>query len=1053
LATPKRRMTRMSSSPHDQPARDRFATEWGVNFAVVANAGSGKTTAISERLASMALSEIGSEMLRSTTVVTYTRKAADQIERRARSVLLRRMAAGGRRDVEALARLEKVFFGTIHSFCVLLARRHGSPLGIHLNPTLVEKDEEAHWQEFLQQDRMEFSSLAPAQMDSFLRHESLDEIFELARNLDLAMAIRLRDAVPAAPSPSPSASALARIREVVPKRKGPGVAALGRNKAAIEDWMLRFAAGKGRLPIPKPSGKASGIVELYSLFFAPVKAWLAEAGGALAAELSLRYRSWRLDRGIENYSDQLQAALSVLHDGAMLEKVRAEGLRVILDEAQDTDPTQFAVLVEITRPSGARFGSWPPEGPGPRAGHFCMVGDSQQAIYSNRADIKNFQRHVAAFEKGDGGEKLTFDVTFRTPRRLVSLLNSTLPPAFGTGRAHNIAPLGEFGAAPTPLQVPYEPLVPGPMNVEGGAWRLPIEAIPVTTKKDVPDRKLANEVRQVARFLACGGPGAVGASSWGDICVLAPRNQWLQVIRDEFEAAGLKTALQMRRNRTGDNPVYAWLCGLLAVVCDPENTFEWVGVLRELFAVSDSAIADAIRSGAGRLRWDDPEAHDEGIQGAFHALLPLIDRVDLEGESLGRFASDLVAACGLVGKARILEPNGGLGDELNRLLARAEELGVEGGGPRAWLRELLAAVDAFREPGRPEGDAINLLTSHSAKGLEWPVVIPLGLWRKISDKPKHGLRVVLGGDRGPCVVLDSDGVPAETKVALDNARIRELVRLLYVTLTRARSALVIPWSGYAIEEESFAWIWGLDPEAIELIPPVSASKPVEAVSAPVGLPTVDTDPAIPVAPAPPLPRRILPHQLAASPDMARALRHESSIEGPFPARDAADPLEYGIWWHECLEFMPWAGDDEAIAAHGAASLAKAREGGFEARGREEWERFLRSDPMRTISEPRWTRLAEVGVFAPLPPEGWIDGVIDLVLHDSAAGDLWIVDWKTNRRAAGEGDTALLERLAAEYERQLSAYGSSAAASFPGCKVALWVYSSVAGQWMSIGSSS
>ena len=63
----------------DQPARDRFRDEWDANFAVSANAGSGKTTAISERLAAMALAPGGAARLKKTAVVTYTKKAAAQI--------------------------------------------------------------------------------------------------------------------------------------------------------------------------------------------------------------------------------------------------------------------------------------------------------------------------------------------------------------------------------------------------------------------------------------------------------------------------------------------------------------------------------------------------------------------------------------------------------------------------------------------------------------------------------------------------------------------------------------------------------------------------------------------------------------------------------------------------------------------------------------------------------------------------------------------------------------------------------------------------------------
>ena len=44
-------------------------------------------------------------------------------------------------------------------------------------------------------------------------------------------------------------------------------------------------------------------------------------------------------------------------------------------------------------------------------------------------------------------------------------------------------------------------------------------------------------------------------------------------------------------------------------------------------------------------------------------------------------------------------------------------------------------------------------------------------------------------------------------------------------------------------------------------------------------------------------------------------------------------------------------------------------------------------------------------------------MIDLVLHDPAANELWIVDWKTNRRRSGESDDSVLARLATEYAPQ------------------------------------
>jgi ATP-dependent exoDNAse (exonuclease V) beta subunit len=1039
----------MNSLPFDQPDRDRFTGVWTVNFAVVANAGSGKTTAISERLAAMALSAEGAGMLRRTAVVTYTKKAAAEIEQRARSVLLRRMEGEGMPDAGPLELLDKAFFGTIHSFCLHLARRHGSALGVHMNPRLIEQDDDAHWQEFLEQDPMTFASLDVAQVDAFLRHAALDDIFGLAKGLDRETAERLMAHRPGARPTPPSRSALDEMLAAQAARKGKGAEALARNKERAREWMRRFASDGERLPIAKPEGSASGIVDLYRRFFAPLKGWLAEAGGGLAAELSLRYRSWRLERGVQNYADQIETALEVLEDEPMLEWVREQGWRVLLDEAQDTDPKQFAVLVEITRPPGAQRGTWPSRGgPEPRPGHFCMVGDPQQGIYSDRADIRNFREHVGAFSSGAAGERLTFGVTFRAPRRVVAFLNGTLPPAFGPGRDFNFGVPSEEGAPPAFLQVDYEPLVPGPGNAEGSAWLLPIAARTDGGRRDV-DGKLADEARQVARHLKAGGPASVGAVAWGDICILAPRNDWLEIIRDELEDAGLSTALQMRRNRNGDNPAYAWVSGLLAVVCDPDNAFEWVGVLREVFCISDAVIASALRDGA--LEWREPGGHPEAVARAIGVLQPFIDRADIEGEALERFAAGIAAACDLGAKASVADPSGGVGDELARLLARAAELGAQGAGPREWLRDLLSSIDEFRAPGRPGKDAINLITCHSAKGLEWPVVIPVGLWRTIGQKPDAGLRMVRERDGRSRVVFDSEGVSPETRLSIDRELKRNSVRLLYVALTRARKALVIPWSAEPPGEDSFADYWGLDPGALDPIPAPSPGAP-EAGPLPDEIEIPPPTEAAPApSPAPAFPRRILPHELAGSPDLARTFLHEASIDSPAPVRESeADPLEYGIWWHETLEFMPWAGDAAAVGAHGEASLARASAMGFGQRGREELERLLASEPWRLIRQQRWARLAEAGIFAPLAPGEWIDGVIDLVLHDPGANEVWIVDWKTNRRRAGEGDEALLGRLADEYRGQLSAYGSSAEGFFKGCRMSLWVYSTVAGRWAGAG---
>jgi len=1050
----------MSELLKDQQARERFRTEWQRNFAVSANAGSGKTTAISERLASMALSPDGAAVLPKTAVVTYTKKAAAQIGQRARQVLLRRLEEGGAADLSALDHLERAFFGTIHSFCLLLAQRYGQPHGLNLNPRLLvenEEDEDVFWEQFLEQDAMTFSSLSSTEVDAFLRFIELEKVFAIARKLNSSTAHQLAQRRPSGPLPKPSSSILNEILAL--PVKGAEKARLNQenNKRAAQIWLERFETGRGFLSLYEPEGSAKAINELASAWMAPLNAWLADAAAVLAAELARRYREYRFERGVQTYADQIDAAMTVLQDAEILDKIRVDGWRVVLDEAQDTDSLQFAVLVEITRPRGAQPGTWP-EGGGmpPRAGHFCMVGDGQQAIYRSRADIRNFTRHLEAFARGDGGELLVFQVTFRAPHAVVGLLNKGFPTAFGREREYNLGLAPAEGAMAPLLQVVYEPLEAGPSNDEGR-----VELFPLSISDERPttvNAWLTEEARQLARFLYAQGPASVGAKSWSEVCLLAPRVDWLTIFQREFEKAGLKTALQIRRNRCGDNPVYAWLTGLLAVICDPENDFEWFGILREVFSISDGLLAMELHE-KRTFQWDAPEAHAEALRIPLTKVRSWILRVDDEGMPLGEFARGLAEDCELGAKVDALDASGAMREELERLLAGAAQLGVDGAGPREWLRVLLGELELQRAGGKPQEDAVNLLSCHSAKGLEWPVVIPVGFWRQIGEPPQKGLCLVSeGGPHGHTrVFLSQTNVPTDTMESRKRERIRELLRLLYVTLTRARRRLIVPWhvefGSRRGNNPSFVSLWGA-PELLQALPQVIhtavAKAEVESVLSKIKHEETKLSVSVEIGSSSArLPQRLLPHQLAQRADQTRGCRHETALDqaASFRVASGDEAIDYGVWWHETMEFTPWHASEVETERYWVARITEAGARGFGERAAAELKRLQASSSWSEIRSDRWTLAPELAVFSPLDADAWIDGVMDLVLHDPVARKIWILDWKTNHCRHGESCAELLVRLAQEYAPQLAAYGRSLQRIMPDSDVRLLIYSSVAGDWI------
>src|SRR5436305_588388 len=104
----------------DQAARQRFTEQLERNFSVIASAGSGKTRAITDRIVEIARGpQRALEWLPQLVVVTYTNRAADEMQQRTRQQILE---AGLPLDiVEAFGR---AFFGTIHAFCMKLLARH-----------------------------------------------------------------------------------------------------------------------------------------------------------------------------------------------------------------------------------------------------------------------------------------------------------------------------------------------------------------------------------------------------------------------------------------------------------------------------------------------------------------------------------------------------------------------------------------------------------------------------------------------------------------------------------------------------------------------------------------------------------------------------------------------------------------------------------------------------------------------------------------------------------------------------------------------------------------
>src|SRR5437870_5199115 len=174
----------------DQPARDLIRERLDINLLVEAGAGSGKTECLAQRMAAGILE--GRYAVEEMAAVTFTRKAAAELRGRFQLTLEGTLAAerdGTRRERvrRALAGLERLFAGTIHSFCAHLLRER--PVEAGVAPGFTELDDVGDavqrrraWRDFLDRERAAGSPPLRALLEAGLGPPDLDQAFGIVCN-------------------------------------------------------------------------------------------------------------------------------------------------------------------------------------------------------------------------------------------------------------------------------------------------------------------------------------------------------------------------------------------------------------------------------------------------------------------------------------------------------------------------------------------------------------------------------------------------------------------------------------------------------------------------------------------------------------------------------------------------------------------------------------------------------------------------------------------------------------------------------------------------------
>jgi ATP-dependent helicase/nuclease subunit A len=749
-----------------------------------------------------------------------------------------------------------------------------------------------------------------------------------------------------------------------------------------------------------------------------------------------------------DYDDLIGHASQLLIDpGAAWVLYKLDGGidHLLLDEVQDTAPTQWRIAHALTDEFFAGFGA--------RDVHRTVfaVGDKKQSIYSFQgADVAAFDEARALWRRrvtnaGEDFRDVPLDVSFRSTEPVLRLVDAVFADPIA---AQGVAEPGRLrhyaDRAGAPGSVELWPLAPPPDEPDPEPWTVPDRN---QGQLSAPQR-LAD---RLAEWIALETSGTRLLESKGrplrpgDIMVLVRRrNDFARALVRALKTRGVAVAGLDRLELTAQ-PAVQDLMALADALLLPQDDLAFACLLTSpLGGLTDDSLMQLAIGRGGKL-WEtlrdraDEQANWRAAWAFFAALLARVDYLSphaLLSHALGPLGgrARLFARLG----AEAAEP---IDELLQAALSYARNHPPSLQGFLHWLRR--SATEIKREQ-ELTADAVRIMTVHGAKGLQAPVVILPDttalppeegglLW---ADDPVTKQAVPIFSPRRE---LRCAAAQRLRDVAAAR-RMEEHNRLLYVALTRAEDRLVVcGWQTrrtmaetcwYRLVERGFAQLetkteafgdWGTALRHVQHGPPCAAET-TAATAAPPPLPNwAGHAPAWRPLPPPAEPTRAA--RLAPS-------RPEGSDLGPVPAaaspiadRGAVDRFRRGQLLHTLLQHLP---DMPPDARHAAAHAWLARPG----QGLPSDEADAMADEVLTIlAHPDLAPLFGPTSRAEVPLTGVIGTAVVGGLVDRLAvlpDQVILADYKTNRRPpATDTDTPVL------YLRQLAAYRAVVRQIFPG----------------------
>ena len=491
-----------------------------------------------------------------------------------------------------------------------------------------------------------------------------------------------------------------------------------------------------------------------------------------------QYRDTKQRTGRVDFNDLERCAIALLKNSPEVQRrIHTQFRQVMLDEFQDINGQQ-AELIQLLRAENTFFG----------------VGDINQSIYGFRHARPEIFRAYHAEVTGREGQSVALLHNFRSRDAILRCVEAVLTGADGIEDRDLISGAQFAGKDQPSIEV--------------------MKIIDEAADKDAACEReaawIAHRVSELCGTLQLGRPGETRPAEFRDFAVLCRNGDSMTPILNAFDRAAVPYVCGRRQSfllsREGLD-----ITALLSVIANPRDSISLATLLRgPLVGLSDEGLlqlrllAGSLTSGLNKFAYDQS------------GTAPLFESADATKLSqfarhLDRWRSDqpiipldILLARALADCGVSWTPASITGANIESFLHLARATGATMNLP-AFLQEIESLADAAGNESdlsdEDQGNCVQVMTAHSAKGLEFPVTIVAAMEkgtrresRPVSFTEEHGIGIKW---RNPASKDDKglkDSWAEANNTVLSARESHEENRLLYVAMTRAEEHLILSYS-------------------------------------------------------------------------------------------------------------------------------------------------------------------------------------------------------------------------------------------------------------------